>query len=147
MAIHFHIETDCDAPLEKVFAYVTDYRNVHEWLYGISKFVPITELDRGLGATFEGTINLGASLHSTVETTAFEEGKFFELDSIKGFKVTTRWSFEAIDAKKTRISADVTYSLPGGIAGKALGKVIEPFVKIAIRHSSEHLAKNAAALN
>lgn len=145
MAIHIHKETDCDAPLEKVFAYVTDYRNVHEWLYGISKFVPITELDRGVGATFEGTINLGATLHSTVETTAFEEGKLFELDSIKGFKNTSRWSFEAIDAKRTTIIADVSYSLPGGIAGKLLGKVIEPFVKIAVKHSSEHLARNVSA--
>ena len=145
MAIHIHKETDCDAPIDKVFAYVTDYRNVPEWLYGISKFVPITELDRGVGATFDGTINLGATLHSTIKTTAFEEGKHFEMDSIKGFKNTSRWTFDALGTDKTRIIADVSYSLPGGIAGKALGKVMEPFVKIAVKHSSEHLAKHATA--
>jgi uncharacterized membrane protein len=145
MAIHIHKETDCDAPIEKVFAYVTDYRNVGEWLYGVARFVPITEEDRGVGATFDATIHLGATLHSTIETTAFEEGKLFEMDSVKGFKNTSRWSFESLGADKTRIVADVSYSLPGGLAGKALGKVIEPFVKIAAKHSSEHLAKHAAA--
>jgi len=145
MAIHIHKETDCDAPIDKVFAYITDYRNVPEWLYGISKFVPITELDRGVGATFDGTIHLGATLHSTIATTAFEEGKLFEMDSVKGFKNTSRWTFESLGENETRIIADVSYSVPGGIAGKALGKVIEPFVKIAVKHSSEHLAKNVSA--
>lgn len=145
MAIHIHKETDCDAPIDRVFAYVTDYRNVGEWLYGVSKFVPITEIDRGVGATFDASIHLGATLHSTIETTAFEEGKLFEMDSIKGFKNTSRWSFESLGPDKTRIVADVSYSLPGGIAGKALGKVIEPFVKIAVKHSSEHLAQHAAS--
>ena len=145
MAIHIHKETDCAAPLDKVFAYVTDYRNIPDWLYGISSFVPTTELDRGLGATFDGSIHLGVTLHSTIETTKFEEGRMFEFDSVKGFRNWSTWTFDEVDADTTRISADVYYELPGGIAGKAIGKVIEPFVKLAVRHSSEHLATHAAA--
>ena len=145
MAIHIHKETDCAAPLEKVFAYVTDYRKVPNWLYGVSKFVPITEVDRGLGATFDASIHLGITLHSTIETNAFEEGRMFGFDSIKGFRNWSTWTFEAIDDQTTRITADVYYELPGGLAGKAMGKAIEPFVKIAVKHSSEHLAEHAAA--
>lgn len=143
MAIHIHKETDCAAPVEKVFAYVADYKNVPDWLYGIQKFVPTTDKDYGLGAVFEGSINLGATLHSTVEVIGFEENRTFEIDSIKGFKNTSKWTFEDL-GDTTRIVADVSYSLPGGIAGKAVGKVIEPFVKLAVKHSSEHLAKHAA---
>jgi uncharacterized membrane protein len=145
MAIHIHKETECNAPRAKVFAYVDDYRNVPDWLYGISKFVPTTEKDRGFGAIFEGSINLGATLHSTIEVVAYDEGTMFEFDSIKGFKNSSKWTFEDVDANTTRIIADVSYELPGGIAGKALGKVIEPFVKIAVKHSSDALAKHAAA--
>ena len=145
MAIHIHKETECAAPVEKVFAYVADYRNVPQWLYGISKFEPTTEVDYGLGSVFEGSMHLGATLHSTVEVIGFEEGSMIEMDSIKGFKNTSKWMFEAIDTGTTRIVADVSYSLPGGIAGKALGKVIEPFVKIAVKHTSEAVAKHAAA--
>ncbi len=145
MAIHIHRETECAAPVEQVFAYVADYRNVPQWLYGISAFQPTTEVDYGLGAVFDGSMNLGAKLHSTIEVTGFEEGKTIEMDSIKGFKNTSRWTFEKVGASATRISADVSYTLPGGIAGKALGKVIEPFVKIAVNHSSAALAKHAAA--
>ena len=145
MPIHIHAETDCAAPVDQVFAYVDNYRNVPDWLYGISKFVPTTEKERGLGAVFEGSMHVGVMLHSTVEVTAYDEGRMFEFESVKGFKNSSHWSFEAIDAKSTRIIADVQYSLPGGVAGKALGRMIEPFVKIAVKHSSEALAKHAAA--
>lgn len=145
MPIHIHKETECAAPVEKVFAYVADYRNTPDWLYGISKFVPTTELDYGLGSVFEGSMNLGVTLHSTVEVTKFEEGRMFEFESIKGFKNASHWTFEASSPTTTLIKADVQYELPGGLAGKALGKAIEPFVKIAVKHSSEHLAKLAAS--
>lgn len=145
MAIHIHKETDCAAPLEKVFAYVSDYRNVPEWLYGVSQFAPITKNDRGLGSTFDASINLGITLHSTIETNAFEEGRSFGFDSVKGFRNWSHWTFDAVDEQTTRITADVYYELPGGLAGKAMGRAIEPFVKIAVKHSSDQLAKHAAA--
>ena len=146
MAIHIHKETDCAAPIEKVFAYVADYRNVQEWLYGIQKFVPTTEKDYGhrrrlrrqhppgrdaalddRGDRLRGRADDRDGLHQGLQ-------EHIEVDASRRPSPST-----------TRIIADVCYSLPGGIAGKALGKVIEPFVKIAVRHSSEHLARNVSA--
>jgi len=145
MPINIHSTTVCNAPRAKVFAYVDDYRNVPEWLFGISRFEPTTDQVRGLGAVFEGSIHVGTTLHSTVEVKAYEEGRMFEFDSVKGFKNSSRWTFEDIDAETTRISADVSYELPGGLAGKALGRLIEPFVKVTVKKSGESLAQHASA--
>lgn len=145
MPIHIHQQTECQAPVDAVFAYVADYRNVPDWLYGISKFQPTTEVTYGLGAVFEGSMNLGTTLHSTVEVTSFDEGSSFTFESVKGFRNWSTWSFEAVDAATTRVTADVYYELPGGLAGKAIGKVIEPFVKIAVKASSSSLVKHASA--
>jgi uncharacterized membrane protein len=145
MPIAIRVESTFQAPLEVAFAYTADYRNVPDWLYGISKFDPVGDKDYGLGAVFDGSMNLGATLHSRIEVNDFEENRLIAFDSIKGFTNSARWTFSAVDANSSTVVADVTYQLPGGIAGKALGKVIEPFVKIAVRHSSAALQKHVEA--
>jgi uncharacterized membrane protein len=141
MPIEIRVESTFQAPLEVAFAYTADYRNVPAWLYGISKFEPVGDKDYGLGAVFDGSMHLGATLHSRIEVNEFEENRLIGFDSIKGFKNSSRWTFSALDAGSSSVVADVSYELPGGIAGRALGKVIEPFVKIAVRHSSAALQK------
>ena len=39
------------------------------------------------------------------------------------------------------MTVDFRYDLPGGLAGKALGKIIEPFVAQAIRHTDATLRR------
>lgn len=141
MPIEIHVESTFQAPLDVAFAYTANYRNVPEWLYGISKFEPVGEKDYGLGAVFDGSMNLGATLNSRIEVNEFEENRLIGFDSIKGFKNSSRWTFTALDANRSQVVAEVSYELPGGIAGRALGKVIEPFVKIAVKHSSAALQK------
>jgi hypothetical protein len=67
MPIEIRVESTFQAPLEVAFAYTADYRNVPDWLYGISKFEPVGENDYGLGAVFDGSMNLGATLNSRIE--------------------------------------------------------------------------------
>jgi uncharacterized membrane protein len=145
MPIEIHVESEFQAPLEVTFAYTANYRNVPEWLYGVSTFEPVGDLDYGLGAVFDGSMNLGATLTSRIEVNEFEENRLIGFDSVKGFKNASRWTFSAVDPQRSNVVAEVTYELPGGIAGKALGKVIEPFVKIAVRHSSAALQKAVEA--
>jgi uncharacterized membrane protein len=139
MPIEINIETEFDAPVETAFAYTADYRRVPDWLYGISKFQPVGEKDYGLGATFDGWMNLGVTLKSVVEIDEFDEGSLIGMNSIKGFRNWSRWNFSAVDPATSKVRADFFYELPGGLAGKAIGKAIEPFVKIAVKHSSEAL--------
>jgi len=95
MPIHVTKETVLDAPVEKVFEYVANYRNVGEWLSGVSSFTPVGDLDYGLHSVFDAAL--------------------------------------------------MTYELPGGIAGRAMGKAIEPLIALVVKHSADHLAKHFSA--
>lgn len=139
MAIDIVTTTDCAAPLGLVFEYVADYRNVPDWLFGIQTFEPVGDIDHGLGAVFDGAMHLGVTLKSRIEVVEWAEDRLIGFDSVKGFKNSSRWTFESTGDDSTRIVAELSYSLPFGPAGKALGKVIEPFVKQAVAHSSTHL--------
>jgi uncharacterized membrane protein len=143
MPIHITHETVADAPVDQVFAYVADYRNAGHWLSGVKSFTPVGDLDYGLHSVFDAALSVGVTtLHSTVKVIDFIEGEAMELDSIKGFKNQSRWSFTADGADRTRIDAEITYELPGGVAGRAMGKVLEPLIALVIKHSADNLAKH-----
>jgi uncharacterized membrane protein len=145
MPIHITQETVAGAAVEQVFAYVADYRNAGHWLSGVKSFTPVGDLDYGLHSVFDAALSVGVTtLHSTVKVIDFIEGQAMELDSIKGFKNQSRWSFTADGADRTRIVAEVTYELPGGIAGRAMGRAIEPLIGLVIKHSADNLAKHFA---
>jgi uncharacterized membrane protein len=82
------------------------------------------------------------TLKSRVKITAWEQDRKIALDSIKGFVNNSVWRFEPTADDRTEIIVDFYYELPGGIAGKALGRAIEPFVSVAIRHTEQTLRRN-----
>ncbi len=139
--IEFTVETAFAAPVETAFAYTADYRKVGNCLYGIQRFVPVGDKDYGLGAVFDGEMHVGLTLTSRIEVDAFVENELIAFDTIQGFQIKSTWRFASTGAATSKVHADVAYELPGGIAGKGVGKIIEPFVKIAIRHSSAALKK------
>lgn len=146
--VDIHHSSIANAPVELVFAYVDEHRNVPEWMFGISKFEPIGEKESGVGAKFDGSIKLGPkTLHSTVECIGWEQDKLIKLDSIKGFVNSSTWTFESAGDDRTELIVDFHYELPGGIAGKALGRVIEPFISIAIKHTEHTLRDKVEQLH
>ncbi|MDF0530000.1 SRPBCC family protein [Tsukamurella sp. 8F] len=117
------------------FEYVSDYRTVPNWFFGITRFVPKGELDHGLGAVYDSAVKVGPkTLDSVVKVTEFEQDELVTLTSIEGFSTNSRWEFAPTDDGQTRLSVDFTYDLPGGIAGKMLGKLLEPFAVQAVKY-------------
>lgn len=144
MTVRLSKTIHCEAPVEAAFAYTANYRNVPQWLFGIKQFVPVGEKDYGLGSVFDGEMHVGATLTSRIEVNRFEENSVIGFDSISGFDVASQWTFRDADGR-AEITADVEYDVPGGLAGKALGKLIAPFVQIAVNKSAEHLAQRIEA--
>jgi uncharacterized membrane protein len=142
MAIDVNIIETVDAPLDVSFAYVADYRTIPEWMFGVKKFEPVTETDYGLGSVFDVSLSLGVPINTRIETVEFEEDRVIGMDSVKGFKARSRWYFEADGPSRTKVNAVVSYELPFGPAGRAMGKVMQPFVKQAVNHISHHLKAN-----
>ena len=143
MAIDISINETVDAPLDVTFAYVADYRTIPEWMFGVKKFEPVSpDNDYGLGSVFDVSLSLGVPINTRIETVEFEEGRVIGMDSVKGFKAKSRWYFEADGPDRTKVTANVAYELPFGPAGRAMGKVMQPFVRQAVSHISHHLKSN-----
>lgn len=142
MTTEIAINETCEAPLDVAFAYVADYRAIPEWMFGVRKFEPVGDKDYGLGSVFDVSLLVGVPIRTRIETVEFEEGRVIGMDSVKGFKARSRWHFEAVGADRTKITAKVSYDLPFGPAGRAMGKVMSPVVKQAVSHISHHLKAN-----
>lgn len=129
------------APVEEVFAYVDDFSKTKDWMYGLHAIDPVGEQIHGVGAEYDGVMKLGVSLTSRIRCTGYEPDRLIELSSVKGIKNTQRWTFTALDGDRTRVDAWISYTLPGGPAGAAMGAAMKPFVGIAIKHTSEKLVR------
>lgn len=130
------------APVEEVFAYVDDYTTTQDWMYGLQRIEPVGEPRHGVGATYDGVMKLGVSLSSRVRCTGYEPGRLIELSSISGIRNAQRWTFTDLGDGRTRVEAHISYTLPGGPAGKVIENAVKPFIGIAIKHSSETLVRN-----
>ncbi|WP_109523233.1 MULTISPECIES: SRPBCC family protein [Nocardia] len=139
------IVADCAASAESAFQYVNDYRNLPHFLHGIESFTPVGDQIEGLGASFDGHIKLGpASLRSRVEVNRWEKDFAIGIRSIKGFEIDSTFLFHPKGDDLCTIDAIVDYRVPGGLAGRALGKTIEPFVKITVKHTTDNLIRQIA---
>ncbi|WP_376766693.1 SRPBCC family protein [Nocardioides stalactiti] len=134
------------APVEEVFAYVDDFSKTKEWMYGLHKIDPVTEQTRGVGSTYDGVMKIGVSLTSRIQCTGWEQDRLIEISSIKGIKNTQRWMFTDLGDGRTRVDAHISYTLPGGPAGKAMAAAVKPLIGVAVKHTSDALVRNVEAL-
>lgn len=133
------------APVHEVFAYVDDFSTTKDWMYGLSRIDPVTDRLRGVGAEYDGVMKVGVSLTSRIRCTAWEQDALLELTSVKGISNTQRWRFTDLGDGRTQVDAWISYTLPGGPAGKAMAAAMKPFIGVAIKHTSETLVRNVEA--
>lgn len=131
------------APVSEVFAYVDDYSLTKDWIYGLHRMEPVGAQTQGLGARFDGVMKLGVSLTSRIECTGWEQDRLIEMTSVSGIHNTQRWTFADLGGDRTRVDAWISYSLPGGPAGRAMAAAVKPLIGVAVKHTSEALVRNA----
>ena len=140
-------ESYCAAPVQVAFAYVDDIANTTEWMFGLQSIKHVRGAEHGVGAIYDGSFHVKPiKLSSTVEVTAWEQDALIALRSVKGFANQSRWQFTAEGPERTRIDVVFSYQLPGGLAGKAMGRALEPIVGLSVRHSDEALRRNIEAI-
>ncbi len=136
------ITAEARTPLSAAFEYVDDYRTVPRWMFGVTEFRPLGEQVQGLGAEFAVTMTLGPkALRSKVRVTEWERDEVIRLESYEGIRNASTWRFERIDDERTRLSVAFDYDLGGGIAGKALAKVVEPLMQAAVGQTEKDLRR------
>lgn len=141
--VDIHHEASCAAPVDVAFAYVDDHRMATGWMFGLAELLPVGERVQGLGAVFDATFHVRpVTLHSRVKVTEWEQDAVLGFVSIKGFENSSTWRFVASGPANTRIVVRFSYELPGGIAGRAFGRVLEPIIALSVRQS-EHALRRA----
>jgi uncharacterized membrane protein len=145
--IHVRHSAVAAVPIDVAFTYIDDYRTVPDWMFGVSDFRPIGGFDQGLGSTFDASIHIGpTTLRSRLEVTAWEKDRVITLASLDGAANSSTWTFVALGPDKTELGVDFAYKLPGGLAGKALGLIVEPFVETAVKNTEATLRHNLELL-
>jgi uncharacterized membrane protein len=133
---------ECAVPVAVAFGYVNDYRTLTSWVYGAQSFGPVTEQTSGVGAKFDGAVKVGpVKLAARIEVVRWEENAVIAIKSIKGFEIESTFLFEAKDDENCVVDAVLDYRVPGGFAGRALGRTLEPLMKLTIKHTADNLRK------
>ena len=138
MAVDIVRTATCHAPLEVAFDYVADYRNIPSWMLGIEQFVPVGDQHRGEGAEFDVTVRFGVRLHTRIRATEWVDHRLIGMESVRGVAICSRFSFAGA-ARGTDITAEVSYRLPGGPAGRMMHRAVGPFVTRAVQHANHAL--------
>ena len=138
MAIDIVRTAVCRAPLDVAFEYVADYRNIPSWMLGIEQFAPVGDQERGEGAEFDVTARFGVRLHTRIRATEWVDHRLIGMESVRGVAVCSRFGFEGVGSG-TSITANVSYRLPGGPAGRMMHRAVGPFVSRAVQHANHAL--------
>lgn len=138
------VEATCAAPAQRVFDYVADYTHAPDWLFGVKVFAPRTEQTRALGSEFFVMTAGGFSIKTVVVCTELVEGEVFALTSVKGFPISSRWTFRPVDAATTHVVGEFSYTLPGGAAVRMAAKLAQPAIRVAANRTAQALAARVA---
>lgn len=129
-----------DVPASVAFAYVDDASKVPDWMFGITRFEPMTDQTHGVGATFASAMAVGPkTFESTMKCTSWEQDRSIVMESIAGTVCSTSWQFTALSDTTTRVDITFGYDLGGGLAGRALTKLVEPAVAVAVSSTENDL--------
>lgn len=135
-----------DVPRSHAFAYVDDFSTVPRWMFGIKSFRPVGDIDHGLGAIYAAEMQIGPkTLRSTLRVTEWIQDESLTLASVEGFSTVSTWSFADGDDGQTILDVHFSYTFPGGLAGRALGALVEPVVGQAIRHTETSLRRELSS--
>lgn len=116
---------DIDAPIDVVFNYVANPRNGLSFMVNFTKFEPLGEQERGLGAKVEASgVLKGISYNTVLEITEFEENSKIVSRSTVGVKSVTIWSFKARPEGGTEVTFTSDYTVPGSKLGLLVDKML-----------------------
>lgn len=114
------------APVERVFDFVTDYRNALQFMHNFTEFRPLGQPTCGLGAKVEAAGRmLGIPIRTRMEIVEYIPNERFVSRSYSGVDSMAAWSFEPA-SNGTRVCFESDFRLPkaallvSGIAERAV---------------------------
>lgn len=139
MALTATQQTEVERRVDACFEYIDDWRNVPDWLVGVEQFTPAGDKDQGLGSVFDVVVHAGVRVRTRLAVTDYVERRLIGFESVQGFKVRNRWTFEPVADGRTLITAETVLHPPFGPAGTVMAKVLEPAVDKIMQRSASRL--------
>lgn len=114
---------EAKAPVEKIWAFMTDLEKWPTFMKGIRKVEYLTEKRGGIGAKTHFVVeSSGQQIEWEADFTEWVEKKKVAWRSTSGLKNNGYWSLEPTEIG-TRVTFVMDYELPGSILGKIIDKL------------------------
>lgn len=129
--IQYETSVLINQPVEKVFAYLADARNLRAWQADLLEHESLTEGPIRVGARFREVRQTGPSKSDfQAEITAFEPNKRFSTKTITGPQATVGYTFHA-EQGGTRVTHQFSLQTSG------LMRLMEPLMAGSIKKDTE----------
>jgi len=114
-----------EAPADKVFDFVDDWRNATRYLHRLVKWEPVDkDAKMDVGTVFRVGIQAGPTrLDGKLEVTDYVRPEKISIRSTDGPRVVGGWTFTS-DGGATYVQLRASFDLPGGIAGRLVGAFV-----------------------
>ncbi len=131
------------APMEDVWAIVTDPERVLAYMSGVTRWEVAGERATGLGARYRMLFRVGAAeVGGLVEVVEFDEPCDFAWTSVTGLDHRGRWRLREMPGGRTRIELRLSYVVEGaGLSGWIAERVAAPTVSGHVRRTLEQLTR------
>ena len=131
------------APIEDVWAIVTEPERVLGYMSGVTRWEVAGDRAIGLGARYRMLFRVGAAeVGGVVEVVEFDEPCDFAWTSVTGLDHRGRWRLREVPGGRTRIELRLAYVVEGaGLSGWVAERVAAPTVSGHVRRTLEQLAR------
>jgi uncharacterized membrane protein len=135
--------TPLAAPIEDVWAIVTDPERVLDYMSGVTRWEVAGERATGLGARYRMLFRVGAAeVGGLVEVVEFDEPCDFAWTSVTGLDHRGRWRLREMPGGRTRIELRLSYVVEGaGLSGWIAERVAAPTVSGHVRSTLRQLTR------
>jgi len=110
------------APVEKVFAYVTDPMSLPEWFVGVSEVTDVSGSGVGQHYRWKYTM-IGIPFHGETNITEYVPNQRSVSKQEGGITSTMTWTFAPHEGG-TKLDMDIDYTIPVPVLGKLAEKVV-----------------------
>ena len=136
-------DTVLAAPIEDVWALVTDPARVLSFMSGVTRWEVAGDRPTGLGARYRMLFRVGAAeVGGLVEVVEFDAPCDFAWSSVTGLDHRGRWRLREAPGGRTRVELRLSYVVAGaGLSGWLAERVAAPTVSGNVRRTLQQLGR------
>jgi uncharacterized membrane protein len=136
-------DTVLAAPIEDVWALVTDPARVLSFMSGVTRWEVAGDRPTGLGARYRMLFRVGAAeVGGLVEVVEFDAPCDFAWTSVTGLDHRGRWRLREAPGGRTRVELRLSYVVAGaGLSGWLAERVAAPTVSGNVRRTLQQLGR------